>query len=276
MPDAAPKPAADTAKPAPDAPETDALEAADADPFFTVPVGSQLPEDEEIVSLVAKAFGLEKAHSAAVANDSASLDRRLQELSAEAHNLVSGLKLPKGDMAGIMDAAHRQVEDKHSEYRKGVLGLSEENRQAQLRQLSAANERAAMLLRIFPSPVQLLSTYGLGEEIRTHYAAQLASAGHSQLNTLARYALVKGDFALGAAIADRVAQMPKESRPFSAAKLAEAFVGKRHAALTQAAKHITAAYLRVVNAERDHVSGRPSSLNKIASGLRTLSLEKGN
>lgn len=39
---------------------------------------------------------------------------------------------------------------------------------------------------------------------------------------LARYALAKGDFALRAAVADRVAAMPKDSRPCSATQLADA------------------------------------------------------
>ena len=263
-------PLAQTDAPAPEP------EATEPDPFFNVPIGNALPDDEEIVSLVAKSVSLERAFSAVLSRDNEALDRKWQEFEAEAASLVSGLQLSGGDLVKVMGAAERKAEEKHTEYRKGVVTLSNENRQAQLKQLSAANEKAAALLRVFPSPVQLLSIYGLGEERRTHYAAQLANAGHSQLQTMARYALAKGDFALGAAVADRVAAMPKESRPFSAAKLAEAFVGKRHTALTNAARNITDTYQRVMAAEREHVSGRPNPRTKIANGLRTLQAQKGS
>lgn len=256
--------------------ETPEVETPGPDPFFNVPVGNHLPEDEEIANLVGKVATLERAHAAVVANDSNTLDRKWQEFEEEANSLLTGLKLTDGDMENVAGAAEKKAQEKHGEFRKGVLRLSEENRQAHLKQLSAANEKAAMLLRVFPGTVQLLSVYGLGEERRTHYAAQLANAGHSQLQTLARYALAKGDFALGAAVADRVAAMPKDSRPFSATQLADAFVGRRYAAMSHAAKNITATYQRVVNAERDHQTGRSNSRAKIASGLRTRQLQKGS
>lgn len=263
--------------PTPEPTQTPAPEAetGEADPFFNVPIGNALPDDEEIVSLVAKAVTLERAHAAVVANDANSLDRKWQEFESEAASLVSGLNLSGGDMVKVMGAAEKKALEKHNEFRKGVVELSDPHRQTQLKQLAAANEKAAALLRVFPSPVQLLLTYGLGEERRTHYAAQLTNAGHSQLQTLARYALAKGDFALGAAVADRVAAMPKESRPFSASKLADAFVGKRHAALTNAAKNITTVFQRVMDSEREHVTGRSNPRTKITNGLRQLQLEKG-
>ena len=243
------------------------------DPFVNVPAFTGIPTDEDVTGLLGKSAALEQAHTAALASDQTLLDAKWQELSAESEKLVGQLG-GAGAIAGVTGAARKVATDKLSEYRKEVVATSEANRSDQLRQLAEANAKAEAVLRVYPGPLQMLGVCGLGDEKRTHYAAQLATAGHSQLQTMARYALAKGDFALAAAVADRVAALPKESRPFTAMQIAGAMVGQRHAALVRAAKQITNTYQRVINAEREHVSGRRNSRARLANAVRELASNK--
>lgn len=84
------------------------------------------------------------------------------------------------------------------------------------------------------SPAHLLSVRGMsGSEKSANYATLVERAAPGTLAQLARKAVATGDLELGAAVANRLANLDPKARPIEPQDLGRALVGDQHAALSK-------------------------------------------
>lgn len=224
-----------------------------------VPHGTGVPTTTETTKLIAKAQSLGESLAASIGSYSHAVDEAEQRFNDECH-----AHLHPNDHPAARASADRATEKKLAEYRDLLVAETQANRDDQIRQLREAAERLSLTDTLYPSPIALLSSSGLGSRERSEYLAQLRNAGPAELSTYARLAIARGDKLLGAAVLSRLDSLPRDGRPFTAHDLAEKLVGDDHRKLTQAAKRGRLLLETAVAADRELQTGRRDSIGKIS------------
>jgi hypothetical protein len=236
---------------------------------FGVALNSRIPTSDESVALLAEVERAAAEHVKLVAHlDKTFADRRTKA-EAEASSLIpTGEAMDETALRIAKAMAARKADREVAEFRKNALAETEKARTQYLRELKAGSDRLEAVVKVFPSPVALLSAQSLGDARRTEYLRQTETSGPAELATLGKLAIANGDRALAAAVLSRLDRLPKNARPFTAQALAEQMVGREHATLLAHAKRASAAFQQAINLDRAIATGKPSTASSIASALR--------
>jgi len=245
-------------------------------PFLGSRLGSGVPDEAELAAMTGKAVNIERAFDALLATQGKALAARRAELDERVKESTRGLTADGQAKAIVAKAAGQKADAEYNEHVRAARTATEQARTDMLRQLAEANQRAELVLSLYPSPIQMLAVAGLGSQERTTYHQQIAHAGPAELATLGKYAVASGKTMLAAAILARLDTLPSQigPKPFTASHFAEAVVGEKHRAVTKAAKTVAAAFQRLVNQNRDFERGKVDLIGKIKDALALEQLNK--
>lgn len=119
----------------------------------------------------------------------------------------------------------------------------------------------------YRSPVQMLMRDTLGSERRSRIMQQIASSGPAELASLAEYAAAQKDKELAAALCSRVAELPRNDRPFSSADLADVMFGDLHRELSQALIEAERRVLEALEEEQVVATGKGNAQRALQIAL---------
>jgi hypothetical protein len=220
-------------------------------------------------------FGADAAHKAAVNKDVADIYLKDAELSDE----VEGQLAPQRNNAIAPEhfeifksALVANKTKKLDRLSKGILELRKTDRNAIVQRTGDALKNAEFALQLYTdqTPKRMLSLEGMGTESRSRYDSQLAHCGPQELQTHAMAAIQSGNPIYAASIMAANDKLPRAKRAFSSEALAQKVIGKRWAAVINAAKELKFRCQELRERERKHAAGQHDPMAKIRSGLHTL------
>jgi hypothetical protein len=207
------------------------------------------------------AIGRRERLAKIVADDKILLDKKREEIARQRKTLP-----PE-----VVKQMERHWDKEFIEYKKEVLGKSEQARLDLRRALKADADDVKDALGFLGSAPQLLSAAGLDTPENTTRRHQLTemlrTAGDAALRTHAQRAVATNDRVLGAVIASIVDAKSRDSRPLDAGELAQALCGEDSKMARLAAEEIRMCYERGHNDNQELESGRVSTVAKISEGL---------
>lgn len=140
--------------------------------------------------------------------------------------------------------------------RAELIRETDEARTVLTRELERLRRSVQSATTHYRSPVQMLMRDTLGSERRSRIMQQIAGSGAAELASLAEFAAATGDRELAAALCGRVADLPRGSRPFSAAELADVMCGELHRELSQAMVEAERRVLEALQEEQEAATGK--------------------
>lgn len=143
-----------------------------------------------------------------------------------------------------------------SGYRADLVRETAEPRALLTRELEQLRRSVQSASTHYRSSVQMLMRETLGSERRSRIMQQIASSGPAELASLAEYAAAQKDKDLAAALCARVADLPRNDRPFSAGDLADVMLGDLHRELSQALIEAERRVLEALEEEQVATTGK--------------------
>ena len=188
-------------------------------------LGSRWLSETDISAVLTKARSNRQAQSRLLG----SLHEKIEGRRADVQRSLSDI--PSQQATPIINKAL-------SGFRNELKRESTDTRLAYVREAGGHAEQVRSVASHYRSPVQMLARQTLGSERRSRLIQQIASSGPTELASLAELAASIMDLELGAALCSRVADLPRDKRPFSTAELADALIGEKHRTVTQALMEI--------------------------------------
>ena len=236
-------------------------------PLDRVRPGADAPTQDEAVRLRDRVV----EHDKALRTKIAKIDSELDEFRSKARDelMPQGRQLSTEARRNLEAVVDKQVHERSRELRE----KSQNDRDRLLKFINEHGEAVAAFETLYPTPIALLASQGLGTEQRSRFVEQLQHSGPAELLNFANRAIARRDPVLGAAVLSRLDALSKESRPFTAGDLAKRLVGVAHAERIHLAREAKHAFQSARNANHSfEMSRQPSSNSKILAGLRSRAL----
>ena len=224
-------------------------------------LGSRWLSETDITAVLSKARSNRQAHERLLGSLNSKIEHRRQDVGRSLSDIPTSQRTP------IINKAI-------SGYRNELKRESADTRIAYVREAGRHAEQVRSVGSHYRSPVQMLARQTLGSERRSRIIQQIASSGPAELASLAELAAATKDLELGAALCSRLADVPRDKRPFSSAELADAMLGEKHRTVAQALMEIERLAIEAVHDDAAFETGNPNSHRAVSLAMMRRAEEK--